>query len=114
MLAAVVSLVAAAVASSTLVAIAAVVTAPLVAYVTASRRLSGKIGTSEAADLWAESKAMRDDYRDRADAAAKRIAELEGRVAKLEGELAECVRRSSALQSIVDGHERLARDRGQL
>lgn len=46
-------------------------------YLVALRRLSGKIATSEAAELWQESKAIREDYRER-------LASLEARVAQLE------------------------------
>lgn len=39
------------------------VIAPLVSYMTVSRRLSGKIQSSEAIDLWKESASIREDYR---------------------------------------------------
>lgn len=61
-------------------------------YIGAARKLSGKIDTSEAGELWAESRSIRDDYRDRLDAANQRQAGLEARVAQLEkrnNELAE-------------------------
>ena len=58
-------------------ALVAAVVGPLVAYLGASRKLSGKIGTSEAADLWAESSRIRDDYRSRITELAARIAALE-------------------------------------
>lgn len=62
----------------------AAVVGPLVAYMTAARKLSGRIGTSEASQLWAESKVLRDDYREQLDATNRRQAKLEERVAQLE------------------------------
>lgn len=47
-------------------------------YIGVSRRLSGKINTSEADSLWKESASIREGLN-------KRLAELESRVAKLEG-----------------------------
>lgn len=41
-------------------AIAVAVVAPVGAYLLAARKMSGKIQTSEAVDLWAESKAIRE------------------------------------------------------
>ena len=58
--------------------------AALGAYLTASRRLSGKIGTSEAEELWKESAAIRQDYREQLTAGDRRAARLEERVATLE------------------------------
>lgn len=58
-------------------AIVALIVGPLFAYIGISRRLSGKIGTSEAADLWAESRSLRED-------AAQKLALSEGRINVLE------------------------------
>lgn len=66
-----------------LVAVAAVVVAPLVGYLAASRKLSGKIGTSDAGRLWDASEAMRNEYRTDLAAANIRIAALEEKVAEL-------------------------------
>lgn len=67
-----------------IVAVAAVLVGPLVGYLTASRKLSGKIGTSDATELWAASKEMRHEYRDDLASANKRLAALEGRLATVE------------------------------
>ena len=67
-----------------LLAVVAVLIAPLVGYLAASRRLSGKIATSDAEQLWAESKAIREDYRGQIISANKRVARLEERVVVLE------------------------------
>lgn len=71
---------------------------PLAAYITASRKLSGRIGTSEASQLWAESSKIRDDYRDRLAGTDKRQADLEARVATLEALNVE-LRRENVQQS---------------
>lgn len=67
-----------------LAAVAGAIVAALGAYVAAARRLSGKVSTSEAGELWQESAAIRQDYRDRLHSADDRQARLEERVAKLE------------------------------
>lgn len=84
-----------------LVALAAVVVAPLVGYVTATRKLSGKIATSEAGQLWEESKAIRDDYRDRLVLTDTRTAALEARVAALEKLNNELMRENADLRERV-------------
>jgi hypothetical protein len=60
------------------------VIAPIGAYLLAARKMSGKIGTSDATELWKESKAIRDDYRTRISGLVERIRELELRSDKLE------------------------------
>lgn len=59
------------------VAIAAIIISPLLGWLTAARRLSGKIGTSDATELWAESASMRDDYRRQIEALTARVEKLE-------------------------------------
>jgi septal ring factor EnvC (AmiA/AmiB activator) len=66
------------------VALIAAIVGPLATYVVASRKLSGRIDTSEAASLWEESRDIRSDYRDRLAEAEKRMAQLEARVAEEE------------------------------
>jgi len=58
--------------------------AALGAYLAASRRLSGKINTSEASQLWQESASIREDYRERLSMSERRTLGLEERVAQLE------------------------------
>lgn len=53
---------------------------PLGAYLLAARRMSGKIETSEATQLWAESKAIRDWSREQLEAANREIQELRERL----------------------------------
>jgi FtsZ-binding cell division protein ZapB len=56
--------------------IAVAIIGPVGAYLLAARKMSGKIATSEAADLWAESKAIRDWSMERIGACDKEISEL--------------------------------------
>jgi hypothetical protein len=54
----------------TFILLGAAVLGPFLTFVVAVRRISGKITTSEASDLWEESRDIRKEYR-------TRIAELE-------------------------------------
>lgn len=67
-----------------IIAIIGILTAPLLSYIAAARKMSGKVNTSEASELWAESKAMRADYRESGNIAALRTNELEKRINQLE------------------------------
>ncbi len=67
-----------------LVAISAAIVAPLLTYVIAARRMSGKIQTSEASDLWAESRALRDDYKSQVGMLQTQVKDLISRVRELE------------------------------
>lgn len=96
-------------------AVAAVVLAPLVGYLAASRRLSGKIGTSDADALWDESKSIREDYRAQLNNANQRVLALEARVARCEATNTEVVRENIALQRRIDVLERENADlRGEI
>jgi chromosome segregation ATPase len=57
---------------------------PIAAYVLAARRLSGKIETSEAKDLWAESRSIRDWSQKRIEGLNDEITKLQLRVSILE------------------------------
>lgn len=95
-----------------LVALAAAVVGPLAAYITATRKLSGKIGTSEAGQLWQESKAIRDDYRDRLVQTDARTAALEARVASLEKLNNDLMRENADLrQRVTDLQVTLGREK---
>lgn len=72
------------------VAVLAAVFGPLLTYLAAARQLSGRVATSDASSLWAESASIREDYRTRitelngvVDRCEKRIEELEKRNAEL-------------------------------
>jgi chromosome segregation ATPase len=90
-----------------LIPVAVAIVAPLGAYLLAARRMSGKVQTSDAGELWAESRAIRDDYRNRLLDAADRSRDLEARVAKLENSNNELNRENFALQNKVLALERL-------
>lgn len=49
---------------------------PVGAYLLAARKMSGKIGTSDAEQLWAESKAIRDWSKERLEMQDKEITDL--------------------------------------
>lgn len=68
----------------------------LSAYLAAARRFSGKIGSSDAAQLWQESASIREDYRNR-------IAALEARVASCETANNELANVNGALVQQVRG-----------
>lgn len=68
------------------VGLAAVISAPLVAWLTANRKLSGRIGTTEATRLWDAQEEIRVDYRDRLAATDKRTIVLEERQSVLEAQ----------------------------
>lgn len=62
----------------------AAIAGSLGAYLAATRKLSGKIGTSDADKLWDASEKMREEYRERLNSSERRTAEVESRVAELE------------------------------
>lgn len=70
--------------TSTIIAIIVALAAPLAAYLAAVRRFSGKIGSSDAAELWAESRSIRDWSQ-------IRITQLNELVSRLEKKIDECV-----------------------
>lgn len=70
--------------SATIVAMIAAVAAPLGAYLLAARRFSGKIETSDARELWAESRAIRDWSMGRIQELNELVRRLEERIKLLE------------------------------
>lgn len=65
-------------------AILGILAAPIIGYLAAARKMSGKIGTSEATDLWEAQKNIVEGYREDKNTAAERVSALETRVAALE------------------------------
>lgn len=59
----------------------------IVGYVTLIRKTSGRIETSEAAELWEEARHLREVYRGDLTRLRERIFELEAEVDRLEAEL---------------------------
>ena len=76
--------------------------APIGAYLLAARKMSGKVTTSDASQLWAESRDIRDDYRIRLGGANDRIVGLEVRVAKCEQDNTNLVKDNLTLQRRID------------
>lgn len=69
------------------VAIIVGLAAPVISYLIAARRFSGKIETTEARDLWAESKSIRDWSRKRIESLEERVLDLEKENRNLRAEL---------------------------
>lgn len=63
--------------------IAVAIVGPLGTYLVAARRLSGKIGSSEASELWQESRSMRDWSQAQIELLTARIAAVERQNATL-------------------------------
>jgi predicted RNase H-like nuclease (RuvC/YqgF family) len=70
-------------------------------YVAAARKLSGKIATSEAASLWEESRAIRDDYRQRLEKLENRVLELEKKNYELAAENVRLLRQALETQTLL-------------
>lgn len=58
----------------------------VVVYVNTKRQYSGKIGTTEAETLWAESQAMRKELRDESDNCREEVASLRGEMVGVRAE----------------------------
>lgn len=77
--------------TTTVIAILAAIAAPLGAYLVAARRFSGRIESSDAKELWEESRSIRDWSQDRIRELTREVAQLReelrvarGRIAELE------------------------------
>lgn len=73
-----------AVLDATAIALIAALAAPIVSYVVAARRFSGKIETSDAKELWAESRSIREWSQARIAALNEDVERLEARIRSLE------------------------------
>lgn len=67
-----------------LLGIIALFAGPLVTWLIAARQFSGKIATSDATDLWAESRSIRDWSQKRIDQLNELVSHLETRVVDVE------------------------------
>lgn len=65
------------------IALIAALAAPVATYIIAARRFSGKIQTTEASDLWAESRDIRKWSRERIEQLERRVDHLEDENRKL-------------------------------
>jgi len=89
--------------------------AALGAYLAAARRFSGKIGTSDAADLWAESRSIRDWSQARISALDVEVAVLRTRVGIVETQNEALSRENSALmKQIADLNSTIAELRAEI
>ena len=83
------------------------------AYFAAIRKLSGKISTSTAEDLWTESRQMRKDLNTRIEQLSATVISMQERIDKLLDQNARLVTQVSELkQSIVELKEELIMARG--
>lgn len=78
---------------------------PLLAYLGAARKLSGKIATSEASDLWEESRAIRQDYQRRIEALTSSLEVCETRIDQLEERNQALYLENGNLKRMIEGHE---------
>lgn len=83
------------------VPLAVAIIGPLFAYIRLSRRMSGKISTTEASRLWEASEKMRNDLGGQVAIERERRMELEGRVQNLERVNTEIVAENYELKSKV-------------
>lgn len=103
---------------------AGVVVSGVVTYLIARRTSSGNISTSDAASLWKESNALRQEYRERAEQLEKRLTEVNDRLEAVMEEL-NTLRSSSAgmeakieslkkvIAELQEENKRLLAQRGQ-
>ena len=89
--------------------IAVALIAPVGAYLLAARKMSGKIGTSDAGQLWQESKAIREDYRSQLLQSNERALSLEIRMAKAETANSDLRRENDELRRKIDDLESLVK-----
>lgn len=66
--------------------LAAAILGPLVSFLVAAKRFSGRIDSTEASKLWDESAAMREALQGQLDSALKRVTRLEERAARAESD----------------------------
>lgn len=81
---------------TTMIALVAAFFGPLITYLVAARRFSGKIETTEAKSLWEESRSIRHDL-------AGRLQEVNGVVDRLEARVAELEAENKELRRRLDG-----------
>jgi regulator of replication initiation timing len=91
--------------SPNVLAILGIIVGPLVAYIVAARKLSGKVATSEATDLWEESRSIREDYADRIKVLNEVVKRCEGRIDELEERNDKLYLENGNLKRILEEHE---------
>lgn len=93
-----------------IIALVGVILGPAITYLGLQRRLSGKIGTSEASDLWEESRNIRKELEERNRWLSDKITQLQKRMEELEAENRALHRENGALQRVIEGQERTIED----
>lgn len=76
----------------------------ILTYLQVYRKLSGKINTSEASELWKESNSLRQEYRDTIDKYERKISQLEGVVEEQRKKIRQLEREISDLKAQVHAH----------
>lgn len=90
-------------------AVIAAILGPIGAYLVAARKMSGKIGTSDADQLWAESKAIRDWSTDRMKAQEQEIQELRTEISRIAQRCTALEEENAQLRSELNtAHEHIA------
>jgi len=96
-----------------LIALIGALAAPVLGYLAAVKKLSGKINTSEASELWAESKAIREDLFKRneflrgvLDKCEEKINMLESRIDTLEAKNEALYLENGNLKRMIEEHEK--------
>lgn len=86
--------------------IIAALVAPIGAYLLAAKRMSGKIGTTEAATLWEESRAIREWSAARIDKCDEEILRLKTELEKAKARIAELEKEKRRLERLMrEGEE---------
>lgn len=80
---------------------------PVATYVVAVRKLSGKVGTSEASQLWEESRSIRNDYRAQIEHLNDTVKQCEGRISTLEHRNDDLLRENGRLTQKVEELKRI-------
>lgn len=75
---------------------------PVGAYLIAAKRMSGRIANSDAEQLWAESKSIRDWSTDRLNAQDKEILQLRGDITELEKKVSAYEAENNLLKERID------------
>jgi predicted RNase H-like nuclease (RuvC/YqgF family) len=96
--------------NTVLIALAAVILGPLLTYLAAVKRLSGKISTSAADDLWAESKDIREMLQGRNEFLDSKITRLEARIDDLEARNDALYLENGNLRRMIEEHELTIRE----
>lgn len=85
--------------------IIAALVAPIGAYLLAAKRMSGKIGTTEAATLWEESRAIREWSAARIDKCDEEILRLKAELEKAKARIAELEKEKRRLERLMRERE---------